>query len=54
VTVVKWGKGKYYSGIVTLYNPSTGKHRVAYDDGEVKEYVLAKKTIEWINEDNPL
>mmetsp|Transcript_28949 Transcript_28949/g.32847 ORF Transcript_28949/g.32847 Transcript_28949/m.32847 type:complete len:668 (-) Transcript_28949:1007-3010(-) len=51
---VRWGKGKYYSGIITLYNQSTGKHRVAYDDGEVKDYVLAKKTIEWINEDNSL
>ena len=50
---VKWAKGKLYAGTILSYDQSTGKHRVKYDDGEVKEYVLAKKTIEWIDEGKP-
>jgi hypothetical protein len=44
---VRWTKGKLYAGIVESFEPSTGKHRVRYDDGDVKEYNLAKKTIQW-------
>lgn len=44
---VRWAKGKYYSGIVASYNPGNGKHIVQYDDGDVREYNLSKKTIEW-------
>ncbi|KAG7357113.1 hypothetical protein IV203_001801 [Nitzschia inconspicua] len=44
---IKWAKGKYYPGVVTRYDASNGKHQVLYDDGDVKEYILAKKTIEW-------
>lgn len=44
---IKWSKGKFYSGIVTKYDASSGKHQVLYDDGDVKEYFLAKKTVEW-------
>jgi hypothetical protein len=47
---VKWAKGKFYSGRITHYDVSTGKHRVMYDDGDVKEYNLAKKTIEWLDD----
>ncbi|OEU21177.1 hypothetical protein FRACYDRAFT_234804 [Fragilariopsis cylindrus CCMP1102] len=50
---VKWAKGKLYAGTILSYDQSTGKHRVKYDDGGVKEYVLAKKTIEWIDEGKP-
>ena len=46
---VRWAKGKSYPGIVKSFDPSTGKHRVRYDDGEEKEYNLAKKTIQWGN-----
>ena len=45
---VKWAKEKYYQGTVTNFDRETGKHRVTYDDGDVREYDLAKKTIEWI------
>ena len=48
---VKWAKEKYYSGTVTSYDPMTGKHRVTYDDGDIRAYCLAKKTIAWIDED---
>ena len=44
---VKWAKGKFYSGVVAAYVPETGKHQVLYDDGDLKNYVLRKKTIEW-------
>jgi hypothetical protein len=47
---VKWAKGKYYSGRVTHYDETTGKHRVTYDDGDFKEYHLAKKTVEWVDD----
>jgi hypothetical protein len=46
---VKWAKGRLYRGIVVSYDPSTRKHRVQYDDGDIREYNLAKKTIEWEN-----
>jgi hypothetical protein len=46
---VQWTKGKLYTGIVESFDPSTGKHRVRYDDGDVKEYKLAKKTIQWVD-----
>ncbi|GAX15798.1 hypothetical protein FisN_3Lu243 [Fistulifera solaris] len=45
---VQWAKGKRYDGVVTSYNETTGKHQIRYDDGDVKEYVLWKKTIEWL------
>ena len=48
---VKWAKGKFYAGKITNYNKETGKHTVEYDDGDVKEYVLSKKTIEWLKDD---
>jgi hypothetical protein len=44
---VRWAKGKFYAGVVVSFDPSTGKHRVRYDDGDAKEYNLAKKTIQW-------
>ena len=48
---VKWSKGKYYTGTVTSFDRLTGKHCVSYDDGDIKEYILAKKTFDWINDD---
>jgi hypothetical protein len=45
---VKWAKGKYYPGIITKYDTSSGKHQILYDDGDVREYTLSKKTIQWI------
>jgi hypothetical protein len=47
---VKWAKGKFYPGIISNYDPVTRKHRVKYDDGDIKEYILCKKTIEWIDD----
>mmetsp|Transcript_24861 Transcript_24861/g.37551 ORF Transcript_24861/g.37551 Transcript_24861/m.37551 type:complete len:445 (-) Transcript_24861:72-1406(-) len=44
---VRWSKGKFYSGIISKYDKDTGKHTVVYDDGEVREYKLSKKTIAW-------
>jgi hypothetical protein len=44
---VQWAKGRLYAGTVVSYDPSTRKHRVQYDDGDIREYNLAKKTIEW-------
>jgi hypothetical protein len=48
---VKWAKGKLYPGTVASYNQETGKHQVRYADGDVKEYILRQKTIEWQEED---
>lgn len=45
---VRWNKGKYYAGVVIGYNSTIGKHTVQYDDGDVKEYNLKKKTVEWL------
>ena len=45
---VRWAKGTFYEGIVDNFDPTTGKHRVRYKDGDVKEYTLSKKTIEWL------
>jgi len=44
---VAWAKGKLYAGIVDSYDDTTGKHRVLYEDGDIREYNLQKKTIEW-------
>ncbi len=46
---VRWAGGKFYSGTVTRFFASAGKHQVTYDDGDVKVYNLAKKTIEWMD-----
>ena len=46
---VRWVGGKFYSGTVTRFFASAGKHQVTYDDGDVKVYNLAKKTIEWVD-----
>ena len=44
---VQWAKGKWYAGTISGYNDITRKHSVLYDDGDVKEYNLTKKMIEW-------
>lgn len=45
---VRWAKGKYYTGVVDSYDESIGKHRIKYDDGDVRDYILERKTVEWI------
>lgn len=45
---IQWAKGKSYEGVVDHYDESTGKHRVQYNDGDVREYTLSKKIIEWL------
>ena len=45
---ILWAKGKFYTGTVVAYDAETCKHKVEYDDGDVKEYNLRKKTLEWI------
>jgi hypothetical protein len=45
---ILWAKGKYYAGTVIAYDDVTGKHKVEYDDGDVKEYNLQQKTVDWI------
>lgn len=44
---IRWAKGKFYAGKVISYNETTGKHCVEYDDGDIREYKLHKKTIQW-------
>lgn len=44
---IKWAKAKFYPGTVASYNEETGKHQVRYADGDVREYNLRQKTIEW-------
>lgn len=46
---ISWAKGRFYSGIVADYDGATGKHRVLYDDGDVREYDLQTKTVEWLS-----
>jgi hypothetical protein len=46
---VRWTHNNMYDGFILNYNPVTGKHTVQYDDGDVKEYKLSKKTIEWLS-----
>ena len=45
---ILWAKGKYFTGTVVAYDAERCKHKVEYDDGDVKEYNLRKKTLEWI------
>jgi hypothetical protein len=45
---VRWGKGKFYEGVVENFDITVGKHTIRYNDGDVREYVLCKKTIEWL------
>jgi hypothetical protein len=45
---IAWSKGEKYSGHVASYDESSGKHTVLYDDGDVRQYKLQKKTIEWL------
>ena len=45
---VGWAKGKFYEGLVNHYDATTGKHRVMYNDGDVREYTLSQKTIKWL------
>jgi small nuclear ribonucleoprotein (snRNP)-like protein len=47
---VQWSQGKWYPGVITNFDASTGKHTVTYDDGDIRQYNLAKKKIDWFNE----
>lgn len=44
---ILWSKGKLYPGRVIGYDSESGRHSVEYDDGDTKDYVLMRKTIEW-------
>jgi hypothetical protein len=46
---IRWKSGKYYSGIISSYDPESGKHCITYKDGDVRHYTLNKKSIEWIS-----
>jgi hypothetical protein len=48
---VQWAKGAWYSGVVVAFDPTTGRHTVRYDDGDVRTYQLRKKTMEWLPAD---
>lgn len=39
----------YYSGKITKYDPSTKKHEILYDDGEVELVSLEKEKFRWID-----
>jgi hypothetical protein len=47
---VLWGKGKYYTGVVTAFDATMGKHTVQYTDGDVRTYRLSKKTVRWLDD----
>merc|ERR1711988_1953236 len=44
-----YGQEKRYEGVIEEYNYRNGKHRVKYDDGDVKEYVMADKNFDVIS-----
>ena len=44
---VLWGKGRWYCGIAKSYDSVSRKHTIAYDDKEVKEYIMAQKRFEF-------
>ena len=46
---ILWSKGKFYAGMVASFDPTTGRHTIRYDDGDVRAYTLAKKTIRWLD-----
>jgi hypothetical protein len=41
-------EGTAFTGIVTAFNPVTGKHSVRYDDGDVEEVLLSNEQMEWL------
>ena len=47
---VLWKGDMFYCGTVTAYEADTGKHAVTYDDGDVRLYRLAEKTMEWLDD----
>lgn len=40
---VRWSQEKYYAGVVSSYDPATHAHRVSYDDGDTRDYVMSEK-----------
>jgi hypothetical protein len=40
---VRWGGNKWFSGIVSEFDTSTGEHVVAYDDGDKRRHDMSKK-----------
>lgn len=40
---IRWQGEQYWKGRVTAFYADTGKHHVAYDDGDQKEYILTEK-----------
>mmetsp|Transcript_26165 Transcript_26165/g.47488 ORF Transcript_26165/g.47488 Transcript_26165/m.47488 type:complete len:768 (-) Transcript_26165:131-2434(-) len=44
---IQWAKGNIYWGTVMAYDATTGKHRVKYDDGDIRDYTLSKKKVTW-------
>ena len=42
-------ENEWFTGIVSKHDPSTDKHTVTYDDGDVEEITLAKEKMEWLD-----
>jgi len=40
---VRWSQEKYYAGVVKDYDETTNMHRVVYDDGDTRDYVMPDK-----------
>lgn len=41
---VKWRGDRWYMGTVKEYDAANRQHRVCYDDGDVRSYVMGIKT----------
>jgi len=48
---LKWSSGKWYRGTICEYNPTKRKHKVMYDDGDLKWYYLPEMVFKFIEEE---
>jgi len=47
---LKWSSGKWFRGTVTACDPTGMKHKVMYDDGDVRWYHLPEMIFRFVNE----
>mmetsp|Transcript_19223 Transcript_19223/g.31548 ORF Transcript_19223/g.31548 Transcript_19223/m.31548 type:complete len:144 (+) Transcript_19223:385-816(+) len=49
---LKWSSGKWYRGTICEYNATKRKHKVMYDDGDLRWYYLPEMVFRFVKEED--
>ena len=47
---LKWSSGRWYRGTIVEYNETRRKHKILYDDSDVRFYDLTQYVVRFVND----